>query len=143
MVTAKNVAGVLIIVLSFVLCIPAKAQGSAGGGLGGGFGPIGPSTGTIVGAVVGVVAAVIVVTILAIHYSKKRTITGCVISGTNGMSVTDEKDRRSYTLSGNTTGIKPGDRMRLQGKKIKPKDAGNSFVWETKEVAKDFGGCQP
>jgi len=33
------------------------------------------------------------------------------------MSVTDEKDKRIYALSGNTTDIKPGDRVTLRGKK--------------------------
>jgi hypothetical protein len=31
----------------------------------------------------------------------------------------------------------------LQGKKIKPKDAGKPLVWETKTISKDFGVCQP
>jgi len=31
------------------------------------------------------------------------------------MSVTDEKDKRSYALSGNTGDIKPGDRVTVQG----------------------------
>jgi hypothetical protein len=131
MVTSKYVGGVLIVILCVVLGMPARAD------------TLKTDSHDIEIGIGAVIAGVVVVTILAIHYSKKRTITGCVISGTNGMSVTDEKDRRSYTLSGNTTGIKLGDRMKLQGKKIKPKDAGNSFVWETKEVAKDFGGCQP
>jgi hypothetical protein len=75
--------------------------------------------------------------------SEKRTITGCVYPGQNGMSVTDDQDKRLYALSGNTTGVKAGDRMTLQGKKIKPKDAGKALGWETKHVAKDFGVCQP
>jgi hypothetical protein len=58
------------------------------------------------------------------------------------MSVTDEKDKRSYALSGNTGDIKPGDRVTLQGKKIKPKDPGKPVVWETKTLSKDFGSCQ-
>jgi hypothetical protein len=33
-------------------------------------------------------------------------------------------------------GIKPGDRMTLQGKKIKPKDANKTLVWETKKINK-------
>ena len=59
------------------------------------------------------------------------------------MSVTDENDKRSYALSGDTADIKPGDRMALQGKKIKPKDAGKPLVWETKTISKDFGVGQP
>ena len=36
---------------------------------------------------------------------EKRSITGCVIPADNGMSMTDEKDNRSYPLSGNTGDI--------------------------------------
>src|ERR1039458_3680498 len=136
--TLKYLSAVLIIALSFVLCMPAKAQGSAGGGLG----QIGPSTGTIVGAVVGVVAGVAVVAIVAIHYSKKRTITGCVKPAQNGMIVNDEKDKLVYTLSGDTAGVKPGERMTLQGKKIKP-NAGNPLGWEITKIRTDYGVCQP
>jgi hypothetical protein len=102
------------------------------------------STGTIVGVIVGGIAAVVIVTYVVIHEStKQRTITGCVISGENGMSVTDEKDKRLYSLSGNTADIKPGDRMTLHGKRIGTKDAGKPVVWETKTISKDFGACQP
>ena len=59
------------------------------------------------------------------------------------MSVTDDKDKRLYSLTGNMAGIKPGDRMTLQGKKIKSQDAGKTLLWETKQVAKDFGVCRP
>lgn len=106
---SKYLSGVLTITLSFVLCMPAEAQNSD---------KI-VSNGTIAGVIVGVVAGVAVIAIVAIHYSKKRTITGCVNSGGNGMTVTDEKNKQIYALSGDTTGIKPGDRMRLQGKKVK------------------------
>ena len=59
------------------------------------------------------------------------------------MTVTDEKDKQTYALSGNTTAMKPGDRMKLQGKKVKSKGADKTLVWEAKGVAKDFGVCQP
>ena len=120
----------LMAVLSVALATPAKASGY-------------PSGGGIVAAIVGVVAAVAVVTVVVIHESaKKRTITGCVNSGENGMSVTDEKDKRIYALSGNTAGIKPGDRLTLQGKKVEPKGTNKTLVWEAKKVTKDFGACQ-
>lgn len=50
------------------------------------------------------------------------------------MTVTDEEDRKSYTPSGDMMGIKPGNRMRLLGNKIKPKGPERTIVWETKEV---------
>jgi hypothetical protein len=123
--------GVLIVTLSVILAAPAEAKGY-------------PSGGAIVAAIVGVVAVVVIVAVVVVHKStEKRTITGCVNSGQNGMSVTDEKDKRSYALSGNTSGVKPGDRMTLQGKKIKPKGTTNTLVWETKQMTRDLGACQP
>ena len=133
--TLKYLAAVLIVALSFVLCMPAAAQSSSDkiGGVG---------TGTIVGVIVGVVAAVVVVAIVAVHYSKKRTITGCVKPVPNGMIVNDEKDKRVYTLSGDMAGVKPGQRMTFQGKKTKP-NAGNPLGWEISKIRNDYGVCQP
>ena len=125
--------GVLIVVLCAALATPARAQ--SGGKI--------VSNGTIAGVIVGIVAAVVVVAIVAIHYSRKRTITGCVSSGGSGLTITDEKDKQPYALSGNTAGIKPGDRMRVQGKKVESKGANKTLVWEAKAVSRDFGVCQP
>jgi hypothetical protein len=135
-VTSKYLwRGVLIVALSVALSASAEAQA--------GF-PKTTGSGTMVAVVVGVVAAVVIVAVVVIHKSsKKRTITGCVNSGENGMNMTDDKDKRFYALSGNTAGIKSGDRMTLQGKEIKPKDAGKTLVWETRKITKDFGVCQP
>ena len=121
--------GLLIALLCLALAAPARAQTGPGKIV---------SNGTIVGVVVGVAAAVVVVIVAAVHYSKKRTITGCVSSAGNGLTLTDEKDRQVYTLSGDTAGIKSGDRVKLQGKKEKSNGA-----WEVKTVAKDYGVCRP
>lgn len=129
--TSKYVSGVLIIALGVGLATPARAS------------TLQTDSHEIVIGIVAVVAALVVVVVVAIHYSKKRAITGCVIPGENGMSVTDEKDRQVYELSGNTTGIKPGDRMKLHGKKAKSKGGDKTLVWEAKDVTKDFGVCQP
>jgi hypothetical protein len=98
--------------------------------------------GPIAAPIVGAIATVAVVTVMIIHYSKKSAITGYVNSGGNGMTLTDEKDKHIYALSGDTTGIKPGDRIALQGKKVKPKGPDKTLVWEAKKVTKDFGVCQ-
>jgi len=126
--------GVLIVVLCAALATPAGAQ-TGGGKI--------VSNGTITGVIVGVAAAAAVVIILAVHYSKKRAITGCVASAGSGMTITDEKDKQIYSLSGDTQGIKSGDRMKLQGKKAKSKGGDKTLVWEAKAVSKDFGVCQP
>jgi hypothetical protein len=56
----------------------------------------------VIAPVVGIVVtavALVVVTVLVIHYSKKRAITGCVVSGQSGITLIDEKDKQIYTLS--------------------------------------------
>jgi hypothetical protein len=133
--TPKYFSGVLIIALGLALARPTSAQQCFP------CGQIGPSTGPIIAAIVGVAAALIVATVVVIHYSKKRAITGCVNTGANGMTVTDEKDKEIYALSGDATGVKAGDRMKFQGKKVKSKGPDKTLVWETKKVAKDFGAC--
>jgi hypothetical protein len=98
----------------------------------------------IVIGIVAVSVAVVVIAVVVVHESrKKRTVTGCVTSGANGMSVTDERDKRIYSLSGNTADIKLGDRVTLQGKKAKPKDANAPLTWEVNKETRDFGVCQP
>ena len=72
------------------------------------------------------VAVVVVVAVLVTHHKTQR-ITGCVNTGPNGMSLTDEKDNRSYALSGSSAGVKPGDRMTLEGKR---KQADKTLVFE-------------
>ena len=129
--TSKYVSGGLIIALGAALSTPARADSLKSRG------------NDIVIGIVAALAGVVVVVLVAVHYSKKRAITGCVVSRENGLSVTDEKDGQVYALSGNTTGIKPGDRMKLQGRKAKSKGVDKTLVWEATEVAKDFGVCQP
>jgi len=98
-------------------------------------------------AVIGIVAvavALVVITVVIVHESrKKRTVTGCVTSGANGMSVTDEKDKRIYALSGNTADIKPGDRFTLHGKKVNPKGANAPLSWQVNNEINDLGACHP
>ena len=79
--------GVLIIALGMALTAPANAQGFPEGKIGYG--------GPIAAPIVGAIATVEVVTVMIIHYSKKSAITGCVNSGGNGMTLTDEKTSTS------------------------------------------------
>jgi hypothetical protein len=124
--------GVLIIVLSVALAIPARADSLKTAGE------------EIVAGIVAVTAAIAVVaTVLVVHYSKKRTITGCVHSVGSGLTVTDEKDQKAYLLTGNTVGVVPGNRAKLKGEKAKPKGSGKTLVWETQGVTENFGMCHP
>ncbi len=138
----KILSGVLIIALTLILCVPAEAQrpntvAPSSAKIGG------VSNGEIVGIVVGVVLLVVVVAVVAIHHSaKQRKITGCVVASPSGLTVNNERDNRIYALSGNTAGVKAGERMSLQGHKINP-DAGNPLGWQVTQIQKDYGACQP
>jgi hypothetical protein len=129
-VTLKLWRAVLIAVLSVALAAPARAESLQTAG-----------RQVEVGIIVAPVAVAVVVTLLILHYKHKRgAITGCVMSGANGMSVTDEKDKRIYAVSGDPVGVKPGERMTLEGKR---KQSGKTLVFEAHSVTKDFGACQP
>ncbi len=124
----------LIVVLCMALATPARASNN----------PLGDDARNALIGIVAVAAALVVITVVIVHESRKtRRITGCVASGANGMSVSDEKNKRIYALTGNTADIKPGDRVTLQGKVAKRKDANAPLAWEVNKETKDFGACQP
>jgi len=119
--------GIVIVALTVGLAVPAKA--------------VDPEGVLIIIAATAVAAAITVVTLDSVHHRRKKiVVTGCVIAGEKGMTLTDDEDRKIWFISGNTPGIKPGDRMTLQGKKVKGPD--KTRVWEAREVIKDFGVCQ-
>ena len=130
--TSKYLSGVLIIALSLTLVTPSRADTLKKDG------------DEIVAGIAGVAAAIgVVVTILLIHYSKKHSITGCVAASGGGMTITDEKDKKIYVLSGNTAGITAGDRVKLKGQKAKHSGSDTALAWVATEVSKDLGVCQP
>jgi hypothetical protein len=120
--------GVVVVALTMVLVVPAKAVSAEGVLI------------TVAATTVAAAIATVVIVASVQHRSKKIVVTGCVIAGEKGMTLTDDEDRKIYVISGNTPGIKPGDRMTLQGKKVKGPD--KTRVWEAREVIKDFGVCQ-
>ncbi len=134
--TPKSIRRVpIVIALALTLSATADAQ------IGAVSGRIGPNTGPIIAGIVAAIAVVVIVAVLVIHKgSEKRTLTGCVKSGADGMTVIDDGDKRLYVLSGNTAGVNPGERLRLQGRKTK---TGKTLIWETRKVSADFGVCQP
>jgi hypothetical protein len=129
---SRFLSKVLIIALTLALTAPSGAkdlQSTAGE--------------AAVGIGVAAAAVVVVVIIVAVHYSKKRSVTGCIASAVNGMTITDENGKRIYALSGNTLGIKSGERMKLNGQKLKSQGQEKTLGWEATRVNKDFGACRP
>lgn len=112
----------LITILCIGLVRPAKAET---------FNALGDQI--IIGIVVVSAAVAVGIVFIVLHEKHKtRTITGCIAPG----SLTDDKDKQVYTLSGDRVGVKPGDRMTLEGKR-----RGKTF--EAHSVIKDLGVCQP
>jgi hypothetical protein len=133
-VTRKNFWSVLLVVaLSSAVATPARA------------GTLSNDAHNIEVGIVVAAVAVVVVVILVIHHEavKGKTITGCVSSGVNGMTITDQKNQRVYALLGNTAGIAPGERLKLHGWKLNPQGTDTMPGWEATGVVKDLGVCHP
>ena len=89
-----------------------------------------------VGAVVGVGAVIGVGIYFAVHAN--RAITGCTVAAANGLQI--QQDQQTWSLVGSVASIKPGDRVRVSGKKQKKAgDAQRQFLVE--KLAKDYGPC--
>jgi hypothetical protein len=123
--------GILVFFLSVGLAPPARA--------------VNPDKVVIaIGATAAAAAIVLFVTISSLHHRRKSiVITGCVVSAESGMAINADDDKKLYSLSGDTTGVKPGDRMSLLGKETKSNRHDQARGWEITKVVKDFGACQP
>ena len=126
MTSVHKLSLVLLLLLFF------SRSSSAQTGLGG----IGPTGAQVAGAAVGVAAVTVVVLYVTLH---KPSITGCVQSANGTNSLTDNKNNLTYTLVTNAE-IKPGEQVKLLGKKKKDKDGHLSF--RVKKVKQDYGPCQ-
>jgi hypothetical protein len=122
---------VLVVALTVSFATPARAESLQTAG-----------KQIVAGIVIVSVAVGAGIALLIVHEKRKKSaITGCVISGASGLSVTDEKDKRTYALTGNPAGVKPGDRMALEGRRRKGN--ADTLVFEAHSVIRDFGACQP
>ena|ERR1700730_1558474 len=127
-----------VLALCLLLALPAFPQiGNLGN-----LGNIGPSKGEIVAIIAGVVVALTAVGFLVYHETHKHpSITGCVASGADGLTLQNEKDKRVYALSGDSAALKAGERVTVKGKKIKNSAGKPSF--QVERLTRDFGSCKP
>lgn len=100
------------------------------------FGHIGPSGAQIAGAIAGTAAVIGVVLYFVL---RKPSITGCTVASDSGVGVKNEKNNRTYVLTGAGMDLKPGRRVKLRGKKAKAEDG--SFSLRVKTVVHDYGPC--
>ena len=102
-----------------------------------------PSKGQVDASVAGIVAGLVGGTAVVVYLlMRKSTVTGCVSAGDHTLTLAADGGR-TYFLAGNTAGVTPGNRVKLQGKKQKSADNSTPFVWETEKISKDYGACRP
>ena len=121
-------AVLLVCVLTVVSARPAHAQ-------------IGITSGQAAAIGVGIVAvAVGIGVVVYLTFRQPPTITGCAVAGATGLTLQSEGDHQTFFLTGDTTAIKPGDRVKVKGKKQK-KDAAGNHPFLVSGLKKDFGAC--
>jgi hypothetical protein len=115
------------------LGIPSRAAGQT----------IGISKGqadAIVAGIAGTGAAIAIVTVVLVSHVR-HTMTGCVSSGANGLAL-HTSDQQIYLLQGASAGIRPGDRVKLHGSKVKSHSSGaNPKTFVVEKLEKDYGEC--
>jgi hypothetical protein len=89
--------------------------------------------------VAGIGAGIGIGVFYAIHHG--HSINGCALSGPDGLELQNRGDQQTYALIGEVAGIKPGDRVRVSGKKEKKK-AGAPQQFLVEKLSKDFGSCK-
>lgn len=95
-----------------------------------------------IAAVVGIVVVTTAVVLTIVYFARKPpTIRGCASSGPGGLTLINEGDQQTYLLTGDVAGIKPGDRVKVSGKKAKSNPPANrTFIVE--KQARDYGACK-
>ena len=97
----------------------------------------------VAGVVATVVVLGVVIGVVIHHANSEPAIKGCAVTGPNGLELKNEGDGQTFQLLGITSDVKPGDRVRVQGKKkaIGKSNSGNpTFLVE--KLAKDYGACK-
>lgn len=118
-----------------LLLAPPDGKAQTGGGTIGGV-----SNGDIAGAIAGVAAAGAAGAIILVHEHNVHTLKGCVSSDAGGLRMENAGDKRSYALTGDTAGIKSGERVKLSGKKMKGNKDHPQFA--VSKLTKDYGACK-
>lgn len=107
-------------------------------------GNIGPSGGQVAGAIIGVGAVITVGTVVLVKvHNSHHTIRGCVTAGPDGIQVRNKGDKKVYTITGATAGVKVGDVVKVHGNKErhhKDSNGGEEFV--VQKINRDYGPCE-
>lgn len=125
------IAEVAVCALLMATTVTAKAQTE--------FSPISKSQARWI--VVGIAAsgaAIGIGVFYAVHHG--HSLNGCAVSGSGGLELQNHGDQQTYALVGEVAGIKPGDRVRVAGKKEK-KSGGGTQQFVVEKLTRDYGAC--
>jgi hypothetical protein len=90
-------------------------------------------------AFVGVAVAAAAITVGIVYAVRHNpSLKGCVEDGPGGLQIRNEGDSRTWTLLGDTAQVKPGERVRVSGKKKKV-GSGESPELIVEKLNKDYG----
>ena len=127
-------AKVAVCALLVTATVPATAQSST---------PIGGVTKSDAAWIAVGVAAIGAGIGIGIYYAVHHgnSLSGCVVSGSDGLLLQNRGDGQTYSLTGEVAAIKPGDRVRVSGKKQK-KNGGGVQHFAVEKLNKDYGDCE-
>lgn len=128
---------ILATVVACAMAVAATAPASAQSGT-----PIGGVTKSdaawIVVAIAAIGAGLGIGIYYAVHHNQR--LTGCAVSGANGPELRNRDDQQTYALVGAVAAIKPGERVRVSGKRVK-KSTGPTPQFLVDHLSKDYGVC--
>jgi hypothetical protein len=101
--------------------------------------PSGGQAAAIFGTIGAIGGAIGFGTYYAIHRS--HMLTGCAVSGAHGLELRNHGDQQTYALAGNVADIKPGERIRISGKKGKHLSGDAPRPYLVEKLQKDYGAC--
>ena len=144
--------------MCLAVCAAASAQYGGGGGTtgsggtGGNTGYValsgGYGSGKAIGIGVGAAAGAVVATVLLVRHHRHHTennsqaayVTGCTQSIQNGISLTSEKDKQTYSIVSDDKSLKAGERVTLKGSFVSGDGSANPS-FQVLSLIKDYGTC--
>lgn len=139
----------VVIPVALLLSVPLFAQYGGGGGTGG-TGGTGTGTGTATGSstpsyghgkAIGIGVGAGAAGAVGVYLLVRRgsSVTGCVETADDGMHLTDDKTKRTFSVMPSGTTLVPGQHVQLRGKIKKDKAGTESF--QAKKLVKNLGAC--
>jgi hypothetical protein len=81
-----------------------------------------------------------IATIIAVNHSH-HTLQGCLFEGPDGLRL-QSSDSKIYTIEAGAASVKPGDRVKLHGSRVKKEKGSSGYqAFKVEKLSKDYGPC--